>query len=138
MWNPEAQPIWTRRERAREDRRLAEPLEPARRLFVLRQTADEARWAGMEKYIKVGFWGTNIGLLMMVGMSLFPGGVLQVWDVVQHGYWHARSVAYTGTETARLLEWMRMPGDLVFIIFGAVPLAIGAIKGYIGVRLIGK
>lgn len=102
-------------------------------VFVLRQTADETRWAGMEKYIKVGFWGTNIGLLMMVAMSLFPGGVLQVWDVVQHGYWHARSLAYTGTETARLIEWLRLPGDLVFIIFGAVPLAIAAIKGYIGV-----
>jgi len=54
--------------------------------------------------------------------------------VVQHGYWHARSLAYTGTETARMLEWLRMPGDLAFIIFGAVPLAIAAIKGYIGAR----
>ena len=103
-------------------------------VFVLRQTADEARWAGMEKYIKVGFWGTNIGLLMMVALSLFPGGVLQVWDVIQHGYWHARSLAYTGTDTARLIEWLRLPGDLVFIIFGALPLTIAAIKGYIGVR----
>jgi nitric oxide reductase subunit B len=103
-------------------------------VFVLRQTADDAHWAGMEKYIKVGFWGTNIGLLMMVALSLFPGGVLQVWDVVQHGYWHARSLAYTGTDTARLVEWLRLPGDLVFIIFGAVPLTIAAIKGYIGVR----
>ena len=103
-------------------------------VFVLRQTADDAHWAGMEKYIKVGFWGTNIGLLMMVALSLFPGGVLQVWDVIQHGYWHARSLAYTGTDTARLIEWLRLPGDLVFIIFGALPLTIAAIKGYIGVR----
>jgi len=103
-------------------------------VFVLRQTADETRWRSMEKYVKVGFWGTNIGLLMMVAMNLFPGGVLQVWDVVQHGYWHARSLAYTGSASARLIEWLRLPGDLVFIIFGAVPLAIAAIKGYIGVR----
>jgi len=33
-----------------------------------------------------------------------------------------------------MFEWLRMPGDLIFIIFGAVPLAIAAIKGYIGVR----
>ena len=103
-------------------------------VFVLRQTTDEIRWAGMEKYVKVGFWGSNIGLLMMVAMNLFPGGVLQVWDVTQHGYWHARSLAYTGSATARLIEWLRLPGDLVFIVFGAVPLAISAIKGYIGVR----
>src|SRR5450759_1039740 len=103
-------------------------------VFVLRQTTDETRLAGMEKYVTVGFWGTNIGLLMMVTMNLFPGGVLQVWDVVQHGYWHAHSLAYTGSVTARLIEWLRLPGDLVFFIFGAVPLAIAAIKGYIGVR----
>jgi nitric oxide reductase subunit B len=103
-------------------------------VFVLRQTTDDVRWAGMEKYVKVGFWGTNIGLLMMVAMNLFPGGVLQVWDVVQHGYWHARSLAYTGSATARLIEWLRLPGDLVFIIFGAVPIVIATVKGYIGVR----
>lgn len=103
-------------------------------VFVLRQTATEARWPGIKKYIKVAFWGTNVGLVMMVFMSLSPGGVLQVWDVVQHGYWHARSVEYIGSERALLFEWLRLPGDLVFIIFGAVPLAIASIKGYLGVR----
>jgi len=102
-------------------------------VFVLRQTSDDAHWAGIEKYIRVGFWGTNVGLAMMV-MSLFPGGVLQVWDVLQHGYWHARSLDYIGSERARLIEWLRLPGDLVFIIFGAVPLVIASIKGYLGVR----
>jgi len=103
-------------------------------VFVLRQTTDDAHWPGIEKYIKIGFCGTNIGLAMMVALSLFPGGVLQVWDVVRHGYWHARSLAYTGTDTARLLEWLRLPGDLAFIIFGAFPLVIASIKCYAGVR----
>src|SRR5665213_3060791 len=103
-------------------------------VFVLRQVSDDARWAGIEKYVKVAFWGTNVGLAMMVTMSLFPAGVLQVWDVVQHGYWHARSLDYIGSTRSRALEWMRMPGDLVFIFFGALPLAIAAIKGYLGVR----
>jgi nitric oxide reductase subunit B len=53
--------------------------------------------------------------------------------VIQHGYWHARSLDYTGTGTARIIEWMRLPGDLVFIIFGAIPLTIAAIKGWLGV-----
>ena len=61
-------------------------------VFVLRQASDDARWSGMEKFVKVGFWGTNVGLAMMVALSLFPSGVLQVWDVVQNGYWHARSL----------------------------------------------
>ncbi|HTI45563.1 MAG TPA: cbb3-type cytochrome c oxidase subunit I [Casimicrobiaceae bacterium] len=104
-------------------------------VFVLRQTSNDVRWKSMEKYIMVGFWGTNIGLLMMVALSLFPGGVLQVWDVVQHGYWHARSLAYIGTDTAHTIEWLRLPGDLVFIIFGAAPLTVAAIKAYVGVRM---
>lgn len=103
-------------------------------VFVLRQTSDDARWVGIEKYVKVAFWGTNIGLAMMVAMSLFPGGVLQVWDVLQHGYWHARSLDYIGSERSRLIEWLRLPGDLVFILFGAVPLLIASVKGYLGVR----
>lgn len=32
------------------------------------------------------------------------------------------------------IEWLRLPGDLVFIIFGAIPLTIAAVKGYFGVR----
>lgn len=104
-------------------------------VFVLRQSSDDARWVGIENYIKVAFWGTNVGLAMMVGMSLFPGGVLQVWDVVEHGYWHARSLEYIGSERSHLIEWLRLPGDAIFILFGAVPLVIASIKGYIGVRI---
>lgn len=103
-------------------------------VFVLRETSDDTHWASIEKYVKVAFWGTNVGLAMMVAMNLFPGGVLQVWDVMQNGYWHARSLAYIGSERSILIEWLRLPGDLVFILFGAVPLVIASIKGYAGVR----
>ena len=103
-------------------------------VFVLRQTSDDARWPGIERYVRVAFWGTNCGLALMVGLSLFPAGLLQLWDVLHNGYWHARSLDYIGSGRSRLLEWMRMPGDLVFIFFGAVPLVIASIKGYLGVR----
>lgn len=103
-------------------------------VFVLRQTAADEDWPSIEKYIKVTFWGSNAGLLMMVLMSLFPSGVLQMWDVIQNGYWHARSHAYTRTDTALLIEWLRFPGDMVFIVFGSVPLAIAAVKAWLGVR----
>ena len=68
--------------------------------------------------------------MMMVVMSMFPAGVLQFMDVLNHGYWHARSLAYTGGDFARLLEWLRMPGDLVFIVFGIVPISIAAVRAY--------
>jgi nitric oxide reductase subunit B len=103
-------------------------------VFVLRQTSPNARWPDIEKYVKVGFWGTNVGLMLMLMVSLFPSGVLQVWDVVQHGYWHARSLDYIGSERSRLIEWLRLPGDLVFILFGAIPLLVASIKGWLGVH----
>lgn len=103
-------------------------------VFVIRQCSEEAVWAGVETYIKVAFWGTNVGLAMMVAFSLFPGGVLQVWDVLQNGYWHARSLDFIGSERAHFIEWMRMPGDVVFIVFGAVPLVIASLKAYWGMR----
>ena len=84
--------------------------------------------------MRIAFFGTNAGLAIMVAFSLFPGGVLQVWDVLQHGYWHARSLDYIGSERSRLIEWLRMPGDVVFILLGALPLVIASIKGYLGVR----
>ena len=70
---------------------------------------------------------------MMVTMSLFPSGILQVWDVLENGYWHARSLEFIGSDRSRLLEWLRMPGDVVFIVFGAVPLVIAATKAWMDV-----
>lgn len=102
--------------------------------FVLRQTAHEEDWPKIEKWLKITFWGTNVGLLMMILLSLFPSGVLQLWDVLENGYWHARSHAYTRSTTALVLEWMRFPGDMVFIVFGSVPLMIAAIKAWLAVR----
>jgi nitric oxide reductase subunit B len=107
-------------------------------VLVLRQTSSNRQWAGIEKFVAVGFWGINVGLAMMVVMRLFPGGVLQVWDVVQHGYWHARGLDYIGSYRSHLIEWLRLPGDAVFIGLGVVPLAIAAIKGWLGVRSAGQ
>ena len=103
-------------------------------VFVLRQTTSEARWPDIEKYIRCAFWGTNVGLALMVVMSLLPGGLLQVWDVLQNGYWHARSLEYIGSERSHLIEWLRMPGDVIFIVFGAVPLVIATVKAYLGLH----
>ena len=103
-------------------------------VFVLRQTSSDAHWPSIEKYIRCAFWGTNVGLALMVALSLFPGGLLQVWDVLESGYWHARSLEYISSDRSHLIEWLRMPGDVIFIVFGAVPLVMATIKGYVGVR----
>jgi nitric oxide reductase subunit B len=103
-------------------------------VFVLRQTADDKTWPGIEKYVKYAFWGANAGLVLMLVMSLFPSGLLQLWDVLQHGYWHARSIEYIGSPRQHLIEWLRLPGDLVFIIFGAIPITIATFKAWASVH----
>ena len=100
-------------------------------VFVLRETSDEATWRKAQKFVRCGFFGLNIGLAMMIVLSLFPSGVLQVSDVLEHGYWHARSLAYTAGDWPRLFEWLRLPGDTIFIVFGALPIAIAVGLGYI-------
>jgi nitric oxide reductase subunit B len=99
-------------------------------VFVIRQSVTQLVWLKLEKYVRLCFWGLNVGLLMMVVLSLFPAGILQLLDVLENGYWHARSIVYTGSDIARILEWSRFPGDLVFIIFGAIPITIVAIRAY--------
>jgi nitric oxide reductase subunit B len=99
-------------------------------VFVLRDLCSEEHWTRLERYVRISFCGLNLGLALMVLLSLLPGGVLQLRDVLLNGYWHARSLAYTGTPTARFLEWMRMWGDMIFIFAGALPMAIGLLQGY--------
>jgi nitric oxide reductase subunit B len=99
-------------------------------VMALRQVLPDEKWARPEKYIRVSFWGLNIGLALMVVGNLFPGGVLQLYDVLTNGYWHARSLAYTGRHLVRLIEWWRMPGDLVFIFLGVVPMVMAAALTY--------
>ncbi|MDP2333496.1 MAG: hypothetical protein Q8M19_22695 [Reyranella sp.] len=89
-----------------------------------REHGGDAIGLRLERYIRCGFWGLNIGLAMMVVLSLFRAGILQLHDVITNGYWHARSLAYTAGTVPRLLEWLRMPGDLVFIFLGPLPIAM--------------
>jgi nitric oxide reductase subunit B len=63
-------------------------------VFAFRQVTPEEQWRDTEKYIRVSFWGLNVGLAMMIAGDLFSGGVLQLYDVLQNGYWHARTVAF--------------------------------------------
>ena len=101
-------------------------------VYVQREVTSIERWGQIEKYVRTGFWGLNVGLALMIVLSLFPGGVLQILDVLQNGYWHARSLEYTGSKLARLSEWMRIWGDVVFILLGVLPIVIGLISSYRG------
>src|SRR5262249_39797631 len=72
-----------------------------------------------ERLVGFSFWALNLGLAWMIFANLFPLGVLQLADVVGNGYWHARSLEFF--ERHMYIEWLRLPGDALFIA-GIVPL----------------
>jgi nitric oxide reductase subunit B len=67
------------------------------------------------------FWAINIGLALMVLLSLLPVGMLQTWASVEHGLWYARSAEFMQTPLMDKLRWARVVGDTIFAI-GAVGL----------------
>jgi nitric oxide reductase subunit B len=103
-------------------------------VMAFRQVLDDDQWRSVEKYIRLSFWGLNGGLVLMVVGNLFPGGVMQFYDVLNNGYWHARGLDYLNRDVVRLVEWARMPGDLVFIVFGVIPLFAAAIRTYLSIK----
>ncbi len=98
-------------------------------LFCLRYLIPEDRWP--ERAAKWSFWSLNIGLAWMCFATLFPLGILQLYESVSHGYFEARSLEYITNPTNALIEWLRLPGDVIFIVGGALPLLYVC---YLGVR----
>ena len=97
-------------------------------VFALRYVIPAAKWP--EKWIKFSFWGLNIGLVWMVFISLGPLGTVQLYQSVAEGYYEARSLGYLTQPGNVIIEWLRMPGDVIFIL-GILPLLY---LGYLGLR----
>jgi nitric oxide reductase subunit B len=89
-------------------------------LFCLRYLTHPDQWS--DRAAKLSFWSLNIGLTWMAFVNLFPLGILQLYTAVETGYWHARSVDFLLSPWINGLEWSRLPGDIVFIVGGALPL----------------
>jgi len=81
-------------------------------LFSLKGLATQNAWR--TKYLAFAFWSINIGLALMVLISLLPVGLLQTWASVEHGLWYARSAEFLQTPTMELLRWLRVVGDTIF------------------------
>ncbi|WP_407343978.1 nitric-oxide reductase large subunit [Pengzhenrongella phosphoraccumulans] len=88
-------------------------------LFALRYLIPARRWP--DQLAKLCFWSLNIGLAWMVFATLLPLGVIQLWHSVNDGYFEARTLAFINTPGNAVLEWLRMPGDLIFIGGGVLP-----------------
>ena len=98
-------------------------------MFALRYLIPEDKWP--ERLAKVSFWSLNIGLAWMCFATLLPLGILQLNEAVGTGYFEARQLTYITNHTNTIIEWGRMPGDLIFILGGALPYLYIA---FLGVR----
>lgn len=94
-------------------------------LFCLRGLY--ARHLHLDGLLKPAYWALNIGLAMMVFMSLLPAGIYQAWASIDKGMWYARSPEIVHSKVMETLVWLRVPGDIVFAA-GGVLLAWYAIR----------
>ena len=81
-------------------------------LFVLKSMDPEKTWK--DKWIKFAFWAINIGLMLMVLISVLPVGLAQTWVSVKVGMWYARSADFMQDPTIAFFRWLRVIGDTVF------------------------
>ena len=81
-------------------------------LFCMKGLASHKQWrTGALAY---AFWSINIGLALMVMVSLLPVGLMQTWASVHRGMWYARSAEFLQTPIMDTLRWLRVLGDTVF------------------------
>ncbi len=83
-------------------------------MFVLRSMYRVQVWN--EKLLKFSFWSINIGLLLMVVLSVLPIGLLQTIASVNEGMWYARSAEFMQQPGMDTLRWLRVIGDTIFAI----------------------
>jgi len=99
-------------------------------LVVLRRLAPERPWR--DGALRLAFWGMNLGLLLMVALSLLPIGLLQAHASIETGLWYARSAEFLQQPLLQSLRWMRVVGDVVFLagVASLVWFAIGLKTGW--------
>jgi nitric oxide reductase subunit B len=83
-------------------------------LFCLRGLTDRLAWS--DSALRPMFWLLNIGLAMMVFISLVPAGIYQAWASITRGVWYARSAEVVHSSFMETMVWLRVPGDIVFSI----------------------
>ncbi|MES2825938.1 MAG: nitric-oxide reductase large subunit [Pseudomonadota bacterium] len=95
-------------------------------LLVLRYIRPQLVFS--EGLMKMGFWGLNGGLALMLFTSLLPIGLIQFYASVSQGLWYARSEAFMQQDLLQTLRWVRTFGDVVFMM-GALAVSWQVVKG---------
>ena len=103
-------------------------------LTVARVLTGQRAWN--EKALGYAFWSMNVGLALMVTLSLLPIGLAQAWASIEHGLWYARSAEFLQQPVLQALRWARLAGDVIFL-SGVAALAwfmLGLVTGHSYVR----
>jgi nitric oxide reductase subunit B len=100
-------------------------------LFCMRGLTDVTRWS--ERLLATSFWCLNIGLAMMVFLSLLPQGLWQTYLSFTRDYAYARSAEVVQGSVMQALVWARVPGDLVFAV-GVVAFALFVARAFSAAR----
>ncbi|MFC6615189.1 nitric-oxide reductase large subunit [Halopenitus salinus] len=82
--------------------------------YMLRIATRPADWT--ERHLRWAFWLWNVGLAVMVFVSVLPVGFLQLEVAFTEGYAAARSLAFYNRDLVQALFWARLPGDTLIIL----------------------
>jgi nitric oxide reductase subunit B len=90
-------------------------------LFSWRGLVEKQYWN--DRLLRLSFFGLNIGLLLMVLITLFPVGIAQAWTSFREGIWAARDASFFERPGVKFLGQIRLLPDLTIIGLGVTPLA---------------
>ncbi|GAB3687545.1 cbb3-type cytochrome c oxidase subunit I [Salinarchaeum chitinilyticum] len=82
--------------------------------YMLRIATVPEKWT--ERRLRWAFWCWNIGLAVMVFVSVLPVGFIQLETAFTENYDAARSLAFYERDLIQLLFWARLPGDTLIIV----------------------
>ncbi|MBI5504339.1 MAG: nitric-oxide reductase large subunit [Deltaproteobacteria bacterium] len=99
-------------------------------LLIMRRLGSEQPWR--EGALSYSFWAMNVGLALMVLLSVLPIGIAQAWASVETGLWYARSAEFLQQPLLQNLRWMRLVGDTIFLsgVATFVWFALGLMTGW--------
>jgi nitric oxide reductase subunit B len=100
-------------------------------LFSMRGIVQNEGWDN--RFLRVSFWATNIGLLFMFVGTLLPVGILQVLDNIKYGFWHARSNDFWNQDIIQFLGQIRIVPDSL-IILGSAALLLFMLKAMLKLK----
>ncbi|TKX42681.1 nitric-oxide reductase large subunit [Halorubrum sp. ARQ200] len=89
--------------------------------YMLQLSIDPDRWDA--SWLRASFWCWNVGLALMVFVSVLPVGFLQLDVAFTESYAAARSLGFYERDIVQTLFWARLLGDTLIIAGTAIYVA---------------